>query len=255
MNRKESARKWCKGIGVEIGAFDNPMPGVNPIYIDKAREFAGKPVPHLDYIGSAYSLPVFSNSIDYIIASHVIEHCANPVKALIELYRVIKPGGFIYIVLPDKTKTFDRDRPSTEVRHMLEDYANGIDDSDPTHIHDFIYGIDWKEIYPESPKTGYEAQKSEHYNHYLDATSRGEPIDIHFHVFDSENTIELFERMKSTDSIDVDWSIEDYRNHFPSEDPNGILVVLKKKLRFSAISRISSIYQKLIFRNYPITKS
>jgi len=53
MNRKESAQRWRKGIGVEIGAFDKPNPGSGPIYIDKAREFSGKPVPHIDYIGNA----------------------------------------------------------------------------------------------------------------------------------------------------------------------------------------------------------
>ncbi|MDA7640984.1 class I SAM-dependent methyltransferase [Opitutaceae bacterium] len=253
MNRKESAQRWCKGIGVEIGAFDKPTPGISPIYIDKAREFAGKPVPHIDYIRNAYSLPIVSNSLDYIVASHVIEHCANPVKALAEFYRVTKPGGIIYIVVPDKIKTFDRNRPATPVDHMLEDFTNNVADSDPTHIHDFIYGIDWETIYPNMPQSDYDREKRDHYEHYIKATSEREPIDIHFHVFDKFNTIDLAQILSSTETLDINWEVLDYRDDFPSEDPNGILLVLKKSPKNRTLNQASIALQKLFRRNFPMT--
>tara|TARA_B100001093_G_C26630226_1_gene928544 strand:- start:606 stop:800 length:195 start_codon:yes stop_codon:yes gene_type:complete len=64
------------------------------------------------------------------------------VKAFVEFYRVIKPGGMIYIVVPNKIKTLDRNRPTTSVDHMLEEFSNDVEDSNPNHIHDFTLGID-----------------------------------------------------------------------------------------------------------------
>ena len=63
-------------------------------------------------------------------------------KALVEFYRVIKLGGMICTVVPDSIKTFDRKRPTTSVDHMLKDFSNDVEDSDTTHIHDYILGID-----------------------------------------------------------------------------------------------------------------
>lgn len=48
----------------------------------------------------------------------------------------------IYIVVPDKIKTLDRNRPTTSVDHMLEEFSNDVEDSNPNHIHDFNLGID-----------------------------------------------------------------------------------------------------------------
>lgn len=41
-----------------------------------------------------------SNQFDIIICSHILEHVANPEKALSELLRVTKPGGFAIIMVP-----------------------------------------------------------------------------------------------------------------------------------------------------------
>jgi len=138
------------------------------------------------------------------------------VKALAEFYRVTKYGGIIYIVVPDKIKTFDRNRPTTSIDHMLEDFANDVEDSNPTHIHDFIYGIDWETIYPEMPQSDYDREKRDHYEHYTKVTSKGEPIDIHFHVFDQFNTIDLAHNRSSTETLDINWEVLDYQDDFPS---------------------------------------
>ena len=48
--------------------------------------------------------------MDYVLSSHVIEHFFDPIKALREWYRVIKGGGFIFIIAPHMDRTFDRFR-------------------------------------------------------------------------------------------------------------------------------------------------
>jgi SAM-dependent methyltransferase len=87
------------------------------------------------YIGEASDLQgVASNKYDFLLASHCLEHCANPLKTVEEWLRVIKPGGCILMILPDKRHTFDHKRPTTSFAHLLADYNNSIDEKDLTHI-------------------------------------------------------------------------------------------------------------------------
>jgi SAM-dependent methyltransferase len=81
-------------------------------------------------------LPFKDNTLDYVLTSHVIEHFFDPVKALREWHRVIKPGGYIFIIAPHKDRTFDKPREVTPVAELLDrsrgrikmsDYARPVD--------------------------------------------------------------------------------------------------------------------------------
>ena len=50
--------------------------------------------------GSAYELPLPSNSVDLIICSEVLEHLHDYNKALSEIYRVLKPHGKFFASVP-----------------------------------------------------------------------------------------------------------------------------------------------------------
>lgn len=52
-------------------------------------------------------------SQDFIIASHVIEHLANPLAMLADCYRVLRPGGRLVLLVPDRHQTFDKERSPT----------------------------------------------------------------------------------------------------------------------------------------------
>jgi ubiquinone/menaquinone biosynthesis C-methylase UbiE len=49
---------------------------------------------------SGRNLPFEDSSIDRVIATHVFEHISDPVSALEECVRVVKPGGVISLILP-----------------------------------------------------------------------------------------------------------------------------------------------------------
>jgi SAM-dependent methyltransferase len=55
------------------------------------------------YISEASDLKgIGSDKYDFLLASHCLEHCANSIKTVKEWLRVIKPGGCLLLVLPDK---------------------------------------------------------------------------------------------------------------------------------------------------------
>ena len=53
-------------------------------------------------VGSILDIPFEDNIFDIIISSEVIEHVPEPVKALHELFRVLKPGGKLVLTTPNK---------------------------------------------------------------------------------------------------------------------------------------------------------
>jgi ubiquinone/menaquinone biosynthesis C-methylase UbiE len=48
-----------------------------------------------------HSIPLSHNSIDVIIASDVLEHLVNPYVFISEMFRVLKPGGYIILDTPN----------------------------------------------------------------------------------------------------------------------------------------------------------
>jgi SAM-dependent methyltransferase len=52
-------------------------------------------------------LPFRQNSIDYIVALHMLEHVENPIRVIHHWLDIVKPGGGIGIVVPDWRYTWD----------------------------------------------------------------------------------------------------------------------------------------------------
>jgi SAM-dependent methyltransferase len=55
-------------------------------------------------------IPYEENTFDVILCSHVLEHIPDDRKAMSELYRILKPGGWALILVPfeaDRTETFE----------------------------------------------------------------------------------------------------------------------------------------------------
>ena len=85
---------------------------------------------------------VKTNNYDAIISSHCLEHVANPIKALIRWYETLKTNGYLLLVLPNKIGNFDHKRKYTTFEHILNDYKIDVDESDTTHINEYIEFFD-----------------------------------------------------------------------------------------------------------------
>jgi 2-polyprenyl-3-methyl-5-hydroxy-6-metoxy-1,4-benzoquinol methylase len=55
---------------------------------------------HLHIKGDLSKIPLDSNSIDVVICIQVLEHVKEPWTVLSEFYRVLKPGGILYLTCP-----------------------------------------------------------------------------------------------------------------------------------------------------------
>jgi SAM-dependent methyltransferase len=54
----------------------------------------------VDFVGPGDELPVPDESFDAVIMTQVLEHVADPVAVLSEQFRVLRPGGRIFITVP-----------------------------------------------------------------------------------------------------------------------------------------------------------
>ncbi len=80
---------------------------------------------------------------DFIVASHHIEHIANPLKALMQWKEILKPEGYILAIMPHKDDTFDRKRPLTKMSHLVQDYTSNMGEDDMTHRDEQVALHDW----------------------------------------------------------------------------------------------------------------
>lgn len=53
-----------------------------------------------DVVGDIHAIPLANDSLDAIICSSVLEHVRDPVRAVNELYRVVKKGGKVFVYVP-----------------------------------------------------------------------------------------------------------------------------------------------------------
>ncbi len=83
-------------------------------------------------------------SLDFVVTSHVIEHVRNPLRAFEAIYRKLKPGGQFVLAVPDKPRTFDKDRELTTLDHLILDYEQPDPERDKAHYREFfsvVYGL------------------------------------------------------------------------------------------------------------------
>lgn len=53
-----------------------------------------------DIVGDIHNIPLADGDVDGIICRSVLEHVADPRKAVQEMLRILKPGGYIFLEVP-----------------------------------------------------------------------------------------------------------------------------------------------------------
>jgi len=55
---------------------------------------------NMDIIGSAESIPLDDNKVDAVVCTQVFEHLKHPKIAAMEIFRVLKKGGYLIVTAP-----------------------------------------------------------------------------------------------------------------------------------------------------------
>jgi SAM-dependent methyltransferase len=209
------------GSGIEVGPGHHPFlvqqPGVHINYVDRwTREEGGQLFPQLGPFAADLALevdfnadrlsPVPSGSQDFVIASHVIEHLAEPLGFVAEICRVLRPGGIALLLLPDRHRTRDRHRPPTTIDHLAAEYADGTTQVSDLHLLEFLEdrGI---------PVPDSEADRQR----LLDVHRRR---SIHVHCWDDLEFVEVL--LWGIDHLDTQWEFVDGCIPFDGAPPSDI---------------------------------
>lgn len=80
------AERYCQGRGIDIGGGKWPLPSARNIDQGKGE--------------NAYFIREGSGTLDFVFSSHTLEHLEDWPRALREWFRVLKPGGIVFLYLP-----------------------------------------------------------------------------------------------------------------------------------------------------------
>lgn len=125
------------------------------------------------------------DSYDFLLSSHNLEHFANPIKALKEWERVVRPSGYLVLVLPHFAKMFDHRRAPTDVSHMFEDFEQNTQEDDLSHLPEIL------QLHDLNMDSAAGTFDQFHERSLRNSVNRC----LHHHVFDEHNSRELLQRL------------------------------------------------------------
>lgn len=256
--QKHNLSKYIKGKGIEIGALNNPLKvnhkKAEVLYVDmlgkeelieQNPEVCGERIKQPDVVADAENLSIIADeSMDFVIANHLLEHLPNPIKVLKEFYRALKSEGILHLTVPDKRYTFDRERPITTLSHLIQDYKEGATlQTSIAHYQEWLTLVELKKKNPVA-------------RNLEDLV--GKQYRIHFHVWLPESILELLNYMKN--SLEVYFQLEDY--YYRRGDAE-IIFILKKvnflstdlpcpiKERYSLLRRVLCYLRRFLGKDRP----
>jgi SAM-dependent methyltransferase len=144
--------------GVEIGPLSHPaVPRSDGriIYVDHIdteslrKKYADDPavntgeIVEVDAVWGKQTLQACLNEqkVDYVISSHVIEHVPDMITWLEEIEAILKPGGSLRLVVPDRRFTFDYLRRESRLCDIVNAYVLKARTPLPIAILDFFISM------------------------------------------------------------------------------------------------------------------
>jgi SAM-dependent methyltransferase len=138
------------------------------------------------FIADATDLPGLATArYDFLLSSNCLEHTANPLKALVEWKRVVKVGGALVLVVPNKEHNFDHRRPITKFEHLVDDFIADVGEDDLTHLDEILALHDLRRDWPARGRQRFRARSLRNFHNRT----------LHHHVFDAALVEEMLERV------------------------------------------------------------
>lgn len=218
--RRRLARAYLSGVGIEIGALNEALqvPAaasvryVDRMGVDELRreypELAGVPLTEPDEIDNGERLEsIEPGSLDFIVANHFIEHTEDPIGTIAVHLERLRPGGILFMAVPDQRFTFDCGRELTPIEHLARDHADGPSVSRDEHYLEFasyFKGLDGEQARREADRV------------------RESGYSIHFHVWTRESFAAFLDYLREREGFPFEVErLEPNRHEF--------IVVLRKR--------------------------
>jgi SAM-dependent methyltransferase len=202
--------------GLEIGPLHNPLikktDGV-VFYVDHVdanylRQITKDPNISLDDIvdidiicGDRPLKELVPQKMDYVVASHVIEHVPDMIGWLMDLHGALKDDGIICLAIPDRRFTYDLHRPESTAGELVEAYLLQARRPPARHLFDRV------SLYAAYPKAqawdidmavqlpSKEASLPEAYRLAERVATTSDYVDAHCWVFTPESFLEVVDRL------------------------------------------------------------
>jgi len=189
-------------IGIEIGGpsstgdilyknattIDNVIFSKNTIWSTHTDEYnyyhnkKGKVI-----INDAVNISLVQNAYyDFCFASHTLEHIANPLKAINEWLRIIKNGGHIIIIVPEKSVCFDHKRNYSNFATLLLQYEKNVGEDDLSTLPEILMSHDLSMDPPAGDLNAFTQRSLDNFNNRC----------LHHYVYNDELLMEICDYFK-----------------------------------------------------------
>lgn len=199
--RAAFANSFLIGDGIEIGPLHQPLaiPAHARVrYVDRMAapdlrreypELADWTLTDVDIVDDGEKLATIpTESQDFIIANHFLEHTEDPIGTIETHLGKLKPGGVLFYAVPDKRFTFDFRRPVTPIEHMVADFEEGPERSRAEHYREWCRFV----FNEESPSVGSTAQATS--DEWVEERAKqleAQAYSIHMHVWTQAEFLHL----------------------------------------------------------------
>jgi hypothetical protein len=148
--------------------------------------------------------------VDFVFASHVIEHAPDMIGWLQQIGQVLDDGGRLCLAIPDKRLCFDVNRDLTTMADLVDAHLRGLSAPDFRQIYDFhsrIIDVDaaalWAGTIDYAGTWRADLDPDEWaYELCLKHQQTGEYVDGHCQVFTPGSFIDVYARMAKLGLID-----------------------------------------------------
>ncbi len=215
------AKRHLRGRGIEIGALHRPLTvpwHARVMYVDRMSlaelheaypELKGQKIT-VDVADDGEGLHKFAkDSQDFIIANHFLEHAQDPVGTIKRHLEVVRKGGCLFMAVPDKDFTFDKNRPLTTLDHLERDFREGPKWSYDDHVEEYV-----KIVELGQPGNGHEERVQ---------VVKETQMSIHFHVWDKDSLAKFMEALPTRFGLPVR-----VREYVPNPPLGENIVVLER---------------------------
>jgi SAM-dependent methyltransferase len=124
---------------------------------------------------------VKNESYDFVFSSHSLEHIANPLKAVHEWLRIIKNGGYIIIIVPEKSVCFDHKRNYSKFSTLLSQYEKNVGENDLSTLPEILLHHDLSMDLPAGDLGAFTKRSLNNFNNRC----------LHHYVYNDELLMEI----------------------------------------------------------------